>query len=101
MKEDKDNEEDDDNEEDEATDLELGDDSSLGDGDRLLLHRLVDRRPGEDLKDLFKKIPGICFKNYPRICLPVGVVHLVELVDEADSLVGKDQRARLGEGGGE
>ena len=48
----------------------MGHDASLGDGDGLLLHRLVDRRP-------------------------VRVVHLVELVYEADALVGQDEGAGL------
>ena len=50
--------------------LESGDDSSFGDGNALLLHSLVDGGP-------------------------VLVVHLVELVYEADSLVGEHHRSSL------
>jgi hypothetical protein len=50
--------------------LERGDDASLRDRDRLLLHGFVDTRT-------------------------IGVVHLVELVDDADALVGQDKRSRL------
>lgn len=47
---------------------EARDDARLRDRDRLLLHRLVDRRP-------------------------ILVVHLVELVDEADAGIGENERA--------
>ena len=55
---------------DRAPRLQRRHDARLRDRDRLLLHRLVDRRP-------------------------VRVVHLVELVDETGTLVGEDQRTAL------
>ncbi len=51
-------------------DLKTGDDAGLADADALLLHGLVDARP-------------------------VRVVHLVELVDQADTLVRQHQGTRL------
>ncbi len=51
-------------------DLKTGDDAGLADADALLLHGLVNARP-------------------------VRVVHLVELVDQADALVRQHQGTRL------
>ena len=53
-----------------TTGLQRRDDPSLADRDGLLFHGLVDRRP-------------------------IGVVHLVEFVDQTDPLVGEDERTTL------
>ena len=55
---------------DSASRLQSSDDAGFGDGYGLLFHSLVDRRT-------------------------ISIVHLVELVDQAGSLVGQDQRATL------
>lgn len=76
-----------------AAGLQRGDDASLRDGDALLLHGFVDggSTGGGDI------LSASCLhrvRNGAQYS-PVGVVHLVKLVDQADTLVRQDERPTL------